>query len=91
MRIRHTSASEIGQIYIPAVNWLQLAVVLMAVVGFGRRKAGRRLRHRRHGHHAGHHHPDLLRIRYRWKMNLLCWAATGFFLVIDVACSRPAP
>ncbi|MCL6486558.1 MAG: KUP/HAK/KT family potassium transporter, partial [Janthinobacterium lividum] len=35
MRVRHTSESEIGQIYIPAVNWLQLAVVLMAVVGFG--------------------------------------------------------
>ena len=27
--------SEIGQIYIPAVNWLQLIVVLLAVVGFG--------------------------------------------------------
>ena len=35
MRINHTSATEIGQIYIPAVNWLQLVVVLMAVVGFG--------------------------------------------------------
>jgi KUP system potassium uptake protein len=35
MRVRHTSASEIGQIYIPSVNWLQLAVVLGAVVGFG--------------------------------------------------------
>eukprot|EP01030_Chromulinospumella_sphaerica_P014518 gene14517-14313_t len=35
MRIMHTSASEIGQIYIPAVNWLQLSVVLLAVIGFG--------------------------------------------------------
>jgi KUP system potassium uptake protein len=25
MRVMHTSESEIGQIYIPAVNWLQLA------------------------------------------------------------------
>ena len=35
MRVLHTSESEIGQIYIPAVNWLQLVVVLLAVVGFG--------------------------------------------------------
>ncbi|RYE78694.1 MAG: potassium transporter Kup, partial [Oxalobacteraceae bacterium] len=35
MRVMHTSESEIGQIYIPAVNWLQLIVVLIAVVGFG--------------------------------------------------------
>ena len=35
MRVLHTSESEIGQIYIPAVNWLQLIVVLIAVIGFG--------------------------------------------------------
>lgn len=35
MKIVHTSASEIGQIYMPTVNWLQMAAVLLAIVGFG--------------------------------------------------------
>lgn len=34
MSIRHTSDTEIGQIYIPAVNWLLLGAVLMVVVNF---------------------------------------------------------
>src|SRR3954466_15003384 len=35
MAIEHTSAKTIGQIYVPAVNWILLAVVAAAVVGFG--------------------------------------------------------
>ncbi|HEX8376110.1 MAG TPA: KUP/HAK/KT family potassium transporter, partial [Geminicoccaceae bacterium] len=35
MEIRHTSATEAGQIYIPRVNWLLMAGVLLLVVGFG--------------------------------------------------------
>jgi KUP system potassium uptake protein len=35
LTIRHTSAREIGQIYVPAVNWLLLAAVVALVVGFG--------------------------------------------------------
>ncbi|MGV1049437.1 MAG: potassium transporter Kup [Solirubrobacterales bacterium] len=35
LNIRHTSAREIGQIYVPAVNWFLLAAVLALVVGFG--------------------------------------------------------
>ncbi|WP_297325783.1 potassium transporter Kup [Nitrosomonas sp.] len=35
MQIRHTSDQKIGQIYIPFVNWVLLAAVIMAVVGFG--------------------------------------------------------
>jgi KUP system potassium uptake protein len=35
MQVLHTSAQEKGQIYIPLVNWLQLIVVLLAVIGFG--------------------------------------------------------
>ncbi|HEX4918823.1 MAG TPA: potassium transporter Kup [Limnobacter sp.] len=34
MRIVYTSANEAGQIYMPAVNWMLLAGVLLAVVGF---------------------------------------------------------
>jgi KUP system potassium uptake protein len=35
MAVLHTSSTSAGQIYIPAVNWILLAVVLLAVVGFG--------------------------------------------------------
>jgi KUP system potassium uptake protein len=34
MTIRHTSATEIGQIYIPRVNWLLMLGVLLLVLGF---------------------------------------------------------
>jgi KUP system potassium uptake protein len=35
MEILHTSAREIGQIYIPLVNWVLLVAVVIAVVAFG--------------------------------------------------------
>jgi len=35
MDIRHTSASEIGQIYIPAINWALMIGVAIIVVAFG--------------------------------------------------------
>ncbi|HEY5332541.1 MAG TPA: potassium transporter Kup [Solirubrobacterales bacterium] len=35
LQIRHTSASEIGQVYLPAVNWFLLAAVVALVLGFG--------------------------------------------------------
>jgi KUP system potassium uptake protein len=35
LNIRHTSTREIGQIYVPAVNWFLLAAVVGLVVGFG--------------------------------------------------------
>jgi KUP system potassium uptake protein len=35
MQVLHTSAREAGQIYMPGVNWLLLAAVLLAVLGFG--------------------------------------------------------
>jgi KUP system potassium uptake protein len=86
MRILHTSESEIGQIYIPAVNWLQLAVVLIAVVGFG---SSDEL--------AGAYGIAVTATmmmttvltffvtRFRWRLPLwVCLAATGFFLAIDL-------
>ena len=86
MRVLHTSESEIGQIYIPAVNWLQLMVVLMAVVGFG---SSDKL--------AGAYGIAVTATmlcttvltffltRYRWKMPLwVCFGATGFFLIMDI-------
>jgi KUP system potassium uptake protein len=35
LTIRHTSAREIGQVYVPAVNWALLAAVVALVLGFG--------------------------------------------------------
>lgn len=87
MRVLHTSASEIGQIYMPAVNWLQLVAVLIAVIGFGSSENlaaayGIAVT-------ATMLATTILTffvIRYRWKLNLLlCWAATGFFMVIDIS------
>jgi KUP system potassium uptake protein len=34
MEVRHTSASEIGQIYLPRVNWILMVGVIALVVGF---------------------------------------------------------
>ncbi|OON59463.1 potassium transporter Kup [Massilia sp. KIM] len=86
MRIMHTSESEIGQIYIPAVNWAQLCIVLIAVVGFG---SSDEL--------AGAYGIAVTATmmattiltffvtRYRWHLPLVvCLGATGFFLLIDI-------
>ncbi|MBN9489480.1 MAG: potassium transporter Kup [Alphaproteobacteria bacterium] len=35
MEVRHTSETEIGQIYLPRVNWLLMAAIVALVVGFG--------------------------------------------------------
>jgi KUP system potassium uptake protein len=85
MRVTHTSESEIGQIYIPAVCWLQLGVVLLAVVGF---ESSDKL--------AGAYGIAVTATmfattfltffvtRYRWHLPLLlCFGATGFFMLID--------
>ena len=34
MRIRHTSARAFGQIYIPAINWALMVLVMLLVLGF---------------------------------------------------------
>ncbi|SFU45846.1 potassium transporter Kup [Pseudoduganella namucuonensis] len=86
MRVAHTSESEIGQIYIPAVNWLQLVVVLIAVVGFGSSDDL-----------AGAYgiavtatmlSTTILTFfvtRYRWHLPLaVCFGATGFFIAMDI-------
>jgi KUP system potassium uptake protein len=35
LQIRHTSTTEIGQVYLPAVNWFLLIAVVALVLGFG--------------------------------------------------------
>jgi KUP system potassium uptake protein len=86
MRVLHTSESEIGQIYMPAVNWLQLIVVLVAVIGFG--SSDNLAAAYGIAVTATMLATTILTffvIRYRWKMNLLLsLTATVFFIVIDV-------
>ncbi len=87
MRVLHTSESEIGQIYIPAVNWLQLSIVLIAVLIF-----------QKSDDLAGAYGIAVTAtmfcttfltffvIRYRWNLPLaLCFGATGFFMIMDIA------
>lgn len=35
LTVKHTSREEIGQVYIPSLNWLIASLVLLTVVGFG--------------------------------------------------------
>jgi KUP system potassium uptake protein len=86
MNVVHTSAREMGQIYLPGINWLLCAVVIAAVVGFG---SSSRL--------AGAYGVAVTAtmlvdtlltffvIRFGWGYPLwLCVLATGFFAVIDL-------
>lgn len=87
MKVLYTSEREIGQIYIPFVNWVQLIVVILAVVGFGSSS----------GLASAYGIAVTVTmlittfltffvIRYRWHYNLLlCIFATGFFFLIDLA------
>ena len=85
VNIVHTSAREIGQIYIPGINWLLCAVVIAAVIGFG---SSSRL--------AGAYGVAVTAtmlvdtlltffvIRFGWNYPLwLCVLATGFFATVD--------
>ncbi len=86
MNIIHTS-NEIGQIYLPGVNWLLLAAVLAAVVGFGSSES---LNSAYGFSVAGTMLIDTFLtffvIRFAWKYNLmLCLLATGFFIIVDIA------
>jgi len=87
MRVLHTSARAQGQIYLPVVNWVLLAGVLIAVAGFGSSPAL-----------AGAYGiavtltmviTTLLTffvVRYSWHLPApLAIFATGFFLLCDLA------
>ncbi len=87
MKIIHTSSSEIGQIYIPAVNWMQLIAVLLAVIGFGSSSSlGAAYGIAVTGTMTVTTTLTFFVIFYGWKYNIvLSWLATVFFLVIDLA------
>jgi KUP system potassium uptake protein len=87
MQILHTSSKEAGQVYIPFVNWAQYVLVVAVVIGFGSSSAiasayGMSVT----GSMLIETIMTFFVIRYGWKYNLLgCIAATGAFLVVDIA------
>ncbi len=87
LQIRHTSAKDTGQIYMPFVNWSLFVMIVLAVVMF-----------RSSSNLAAAYGIAVTMdmtittvltffvIRYGWGYPLaLCFAATGFFFVIDIA------
>ena len=85
MAIQHTSARTIGQVYVPAVNWILLAAVIAAVVGFGSSsKLASAYGVAVMGTMLVTTFLTFFVIRYGWGYPLwLCLAATGVFLAID--------
>jgi len=86
MNILHTSAREIGQIYIPTLNWMLLTAVVAAVIGFG---SSTRLASAYGVAVAGTMLIDTFLtffvIRHAWGYHLLlAVTATAFFLLVDV-------
>ncbi|MDB5729406.1 MAG: potassium transporter Kup, partial [Noviherbaspirillum sp.] len=87
MQVIYTSDREIGQIYIPLINWLQFTAVIIAVVGFGSSSD------LASAYGVAATSTMLITtiltffvIRFKWGYPLaLCVAATGFFLIIDIA------
>ena len=85
MAIQHTSARTIGQVYVPAVNWMLLAAVTVAVVGFGSSsKLASAYGVAVMGTMLVTTFLTFFVIRYGWGYPLwLCLAATGLFMAID--------
>lgn len=87
MSVQQTSAREMGQIYMPAVNWILLVIVLAAVFGFGSSSSlasayGVAVT----GTMLVTTFLTFFVIRKVWGYNLaLCIAATGFFILLDLA------
>jgi KUP system potassium uptake protein len=84
--IVQTSASVRGQVYIPGINWVLLAAVLTAVVGFG---SSSRLASAYGIAVTATMTVDTLLtffvVRYAWRYPLwLCACATGFFILFDL-------
>jgi KUP system potassium uptake protein len=87
LSVQHTSDQEIGQIYVPTINWLLLAAVIASVVGFGSSTAlGSAYGIAVTGTMLITTVLTFFVIRYAWHYPLpLCLLATGCFFVIDAA------
>ena len=85
MNIVHTSEREIGQIYVPGINWILLVAVVAAVVGFRSSTAlGSAYGIAVTGTMLITTFLTFFVVRYAWHYNwFLCLFATAFFFVID--------
>lgn len=86
MNVQHTSEKTFGQIYVPAVNWILLVLVIATVVGFG---SSSRLASAYGvavmGTMVATTFLTFFVVRYRWGYPLwFCLLATGLFTVIDL-------
>jgi KUP system potassium uptake protein len=87
LNVLHTSERQVGQIYLPAINWTLMSAVLIAVLAFGSSSA---LASAYGVAVMGTMLVDTLLaffvIRYNWRYNLaLCIFATGFFFIVDAS------
>jgi KUP system potassium uptake protein len=85
LAILHTSEREIGQVYVPTINWMLLAAVIASVVGFGSSTAlGSAYGIAVTGTMLITTLLTFFVVRYAWHYNWwLCVLATGFFFAID--------
>jgi len=86
-KIVQTSEREIGQIYIPGVNWVLLIAIIVAVIGFGSStKLASAYGVAVSGTMLITTFLTFFVLRYHWHYNLLlCIFSTGFFLIVDTA------
>ncbi len=86
LNVVQTSAKTIGQIYVPAINWILLAAVIAAVIGFGSSsKLASAYGVAVTGTMLVTTVLTFFVIRYGWGYPLLlCLGATGFFILVDV-------
>jgi KUP system potassium uptake protein len=86
-RILQTSSKEIGQIYLPSVNWILYVGIVAAVLGFGSSTGlasayGISVS----GTMLITTFLTFFVLRYGWHYSLaLCLASTGFFILVDSA------
>ncbi|MEO7129642.1 MAG: potassium transporter Kup [Rhodoferax sp.] len=87
MQILHTSIKELGQIYLPFVNWSLFVAIVLAVVLFKSSDAlGAAYGIAVSGNMLITTILTFFVVRFGWNYPLaLCIAATGFFFVVDLA------
>jgi KUP system potassium uptake protein len=83
--IQHTSERTLGQIYVPAVNWILLAAVTAVVLGFGSStELAQAYGVAVMGTMLSTTFLTFFVVRYGWGLPLaLCVGATGFFFVVE--------
>jgi KUP system potassium uptake protein len=87
MDVHQTSAKQMGQIYMPGANWLLLLIIVAVVAGFGSSsKLASAYGVAVTGTMLVTTILTFFLIRYGWNYPLwACIAATGFFVLVDVA------